>query len=378
MSLPVANLRLLIDEPEGFAAIQGSEVFMAKSSTDLPHDFADRMMRETLSQPANLRELVGRVIPDLAPQLDFPKMKPVPRTFLLDDYRERESDLLFEIPFLEAPGRLPLLLCLLLEHQSSVDDVMPLRLLLYAVLYWERQWRQWASDHQRGQRLRLTPVVPILFYTGNQPWDGSRSLADLFEADRSIQAFVPQWPTWLCDLTQFDPAELVQRPEALWQALAVVRGEQAERDAFFALFQQALQRLEPVAGIDRPRWDQLQRLVLYWTYYRRSKADRLQALNLALSTQAGVLLRQEIDDMTKQLEMSYEQELILESKKKGREEATTEMVDQQREILRGLIKERFTTIPEAVLQRIVAADKAKLDTALKQILRVHSPEELPL
>ena len=77
---------------------------MAKSSTDLPHDFADRMMCETLSQPDNLRELVARVIPDLAPQLDFPKTEPVPRTFLLDDYRERREG---ESAVRDPPGRAP-------------------------------------------------------------------------------------------------------------------------------------------------------------------------------------------------------------------------------------------------------------------------------
>lgn len=78
--------------------------------------------------------------------------------------------------------------------------------------------------------------------------------------------------------------------------------------------------------------------------------------------------------MAKQLEMSYEQEIILETAKKVR----AEMVEELREILREQLQQRFGTISEPVQQRIAAADKAKLDAAMRQVLRVRSPDELPL
>jgi hypothetical protein len=46
---------------------------------------------------------------------------------------------------------------------------MPLRSLLYAVLYWEQEWRRWEASHPRGEPLRLTPVLPIVFHTGGEP-----------------------------------------------------------------------------------------------------------------------------------------------------------------------------------------------------------------
>ncbi len=351
---------------------------MTSPAKDLPHDFPDRAIRDILSHPDNMRELLSRVIPELVALLDFARRQEVSPTFLLDDYRERESDLLFEVPFLNGTDRPPLLICLLIEHQSSVDDVMPLRLLFYAVSYWEKQWRQWASSHARGQRLRLTPVVPVVFYTGSQSWDGYQTLDELFETIEPLQVCIPKWKTWLCDLTTFDPGELVQRSEAFWQAMAVVRSEQAAREEFFKILKEALNHLEPVAEQDRPRWDQLQKLVLYWTFYRRSKKDREQALTLVRSTQTGVLFRQEIEAMAKQIEMSYEQEIILESKKKGREEAMAEVVERDRHILQKILLRRFGAIPEMVQQKIAAADETKLATALEEAAVVSSPEELPL
>ena len=51
--------------------------------------------------------------------------------------RRREADLFFRIPFASGDAERPALVCVLVEHQSGPDARMPLRTLLYAVLYWE-------------------------------------------------------------------------------------------------------------------------------------------------------------------------------------------------------------------------------------------------
>ena len=51
-------------------------------------------------------------------------VRPAERDFLLDDWRGRESDLLFRLPFrplTDAPALPPALVCLLVEHQSEPD-----------------------------------------------------------------------------------------------------------------------------------------------------------------------------------------------------------------------------------------------------------------
>jgi len=99
------------------------------------HDFPDRAFRELLSDPSNLRDLIAALLPDIAARLDFSRREILPRTFLLDDWRRRESDLLVRLPWLPGAGEdPPLLVCLLIEHQSQPDSPMPLRTLLYAVL----------------------------------------------------------------------------------------------------------------------------------------------------------------------------------------------------------------------------------------------------
>ena len=110
---------------------------------EYPRNFADRIYRESLKNPDNLRDLVSTVLPELARGLVFERAELLDREFPLDDWRRRESDLLFRIPYRDGDTVLEALICLLLEHQSQPDARMPLRLLLYAVLYWEREWKNW-------------------------------------------------------------------------------------------------------------------------------------------------------------------------------------------------------------------------------------------
>lgn len=173
------------------------------------HDFPDRAIRKLLEHPANLRDLVTAVAPELARQLDFAKLEPVqPREFLLDDWRSRESDLLFRVPLRRHRGHPGTLVCVLVEHQSQADPRMPLRMLLYAVLYWEREWKDWEA--RSGQRsrpsertpLRITPVLPIVFHTGSSPWRTARDLADLIEGPEALRRLAPHWPLFLWDLAK--------------------------------------------------------------------------------------------------------------------------------------------------------------------------------
>src|SRR5207244_4051814 len=88
---------------------------------EYPRDFADRIYRESLKKPENLRDLVSVVLPEIAGGFVFERAELVDREFPLDDWRRRESDLLFRVPFRDGDTELETLICLLLEHQSKPD-----------------------------------------------------------------------------------------------------------------------------------------------------------------------------------------------------------------------------------------------------------------
>ena len=72
--------------------------------SDTPRDLADRLIRQSLRQPENLRDFLRQVVPDLADGFVFESLQLLDREFFLEDWRRREADLPFEIPYRTAEG----------------------------------------------------------------------------------------------------------------------------------------------------------------------------------------------------------------------------------------------------------------------------------
>src|SRR5712692_579566 len=217
------------------------------------HDFPDRAIRRLLEEPRNLHDLIAAVLPDLVGRFDFDRLERPPRTLLLDDWRRRESDMLFRLPFRVEEGLPPALVCLLVEHQSEPDPPMPLLVLVYAALYWEQEWKAWEAGHEASRALRLSPVIPIVFHTGPTPWRTHRSLAELIGGPQDLRIYAPEWRLLFLDVAERTPAEWLQSAWDWLATMAVVRAEREEAEVFRTVFAAVLQRLESLSETERVR-----------------------------------------------------------------------------------------------------------------------------
>ena len=135
-----------------------------------PHD---KYFRSVFSNPADAASLLRAHVPDaLARTLKWSTLTLVPGRFVSPDWRDSEADLLFSVE--QEPHAAPVLVYVLLEHQSSPDRWMPLRLLNYGVQIWLR-WRN-REENKRG----LPLIVPLVLYQGAEPWQYDREFAELF------------------------------------------------------------------------------------------------------------------------------------------------------------------------------------------------------
>jgi hypothetical protein len=249
---------------------------------------------------------------------------------------------------------------------------MPLRLLLYAVLYWERQWQIWATGHAQREPLRLSPVVPIVFHTGPDPWRRRSGLADLFEAPEALRPFIPQWPLLYWDITDHSPQELLDSVRQWFQALAVVRAEAAEPEGFPAVLAEALRRLETLSQSDPVRWKELLWFLLSWALRRRPPNEHDATMRLVESSQTQASIRQEVEAMSQTVQQTWEQWMLEQGEAKGK-------ILAKRETLRDLLEERFGPLPEAVAQRVEAiTDFDRLRALLRQVVHIQALDELQL
>ncbi len=152
----------------------------------------------TLTEAASL--LQAYLPPSVSRELLWSSLEWQSVSFIDDRLRDSESDLLYAIR--RTADGAAAWLYVLLEHQSTPDPWLRLRLLKYSIRIWERDRRRHPQEKQ------LRPIVPLVLYQGGRVWREAREFAELFaEAVRDWPG-VPRYAHLLIDQTQVGPEEL--------------------------------------------------------------------------------------------------------------------------------------------------------------------------
>jgi predicted transposase YdaD len=170
----------------------------------------DRFVRYTFSPPERAEaELRAVLPPHVVSEVDWASLRRESGSVVDPELRHTETDLLFSARL--RSGR-PLLLYVLLEHQSTEDPWMALRMLRYVV----RQLEHWRQAHPESPRLPV--ILPLVMYHGPEPWAAPRRVEDLFELPTEEEererwrALVPRFEYLLDDLTAEREEALKARP----------------------------------------------------------------------------------------------------------------------------------------------------------------------
>jgi predicted transposase/invertase (TIGR01784 family) len=132
--------------------------------------FPDRSAKWLLENTENLRGLLQIIASDIVECLDFSKVEIKSTTFIPDNLREQESDMVYLFPFRDKDntGRTSeVLVYILLEHQSTLDRTMGFRLLFICVRYgtanagssWRKTYQNVTGDFNLSSRLSFTLVI---------------------------------------------------------------------------------------------------------------------------------------------------------------------------------------------------------------------------
>ena len=135
------------------------------------HDHSYKLM---FSHKQMVRDLLtGFVKEAWVEQLDFNQMEQVSGSYITDELRDREDDMIWRIWWRDRW----LYVYLLLEFQSSEDKHMAVRIMSYLGLLYQDLIRQDAFTPSG----KLPPVLPIVLYNGEKRWTAAQNVADLVE-----------------------------------------------------------------------------------------------------------------------------------------------------------------------------------------------------
>ncbi|RME04646.1 MAG: hypothetical protein D6805_02275 [Planctomycetota bacterium] len=159
---------------------------------------------ELFAPPPILRSFLCALVQGIwGHRLDFSQAQRIDKTYVLPDYRKSESDILYQIPYQNRDA----FVYILLEHQSTVDFLMPFRVLFYIVQIWWDYVKQ-DLDRAKQQDFRLPPIFPVVLYTGPGGWSGEREFVELVEGGQEFLPRLPNFRLEVLEVSRLGEAEL--------------------------------------------------------------------------------------------------------------------------------------------------------------------------
>ncbi|SKB51605.1 Putative transposase, YhgA-like [Lachnospiraceae bacterium] len=135
------------------------------------------------------------------------------------------------------------LVILAIENQDKIHYSMPIRKMLYDSLSYSAEIselgktqdnRKWTVDEKLSKVSKgtyVTPIMTVVLYTGEDKWDGPRSLHDMMDFDEEIRPYVPDYPLYIIDLGHDDKLSFPNSSlEELRVALSAIYSETADRN----------------------------------------------------------------------------------------------------------------------------------------------------
>jgi len=306
--------------------------------------------------------------------IDFSTLEKQGGSYVTDDLRDREDDIIWRV---RVAGDW-LYVYLLIEFQSQVDPWMAVWVMVYTGLLYQDLIKHEAVA--AGEL--LPPVFPLVLYNGSGRWTAARDIADLIvPLPTALARYRPQQRYHLIDEGRVEEATLAQATSV---AAELVRLEVLAADGPAAV-RPILQRL--TARLRDPRHASLRRALTVW--FARVLLRRLMpGANLPELhdlTEVETMLAERVDEWTQK----WKREGLLEGKLEGQREGKLEgKLEGQREgklegkregkteALQSVLTARFGPLPSWAGARLAGATIDQLDAWLNGFLQAETLEGL--
>lgn len=320
-----------------------------------PHD---ALFKRVFSDVTHAAGEFRAVLPsEIVAEIDFATLAVCPGSFVDESLRERHTDLLYSVRLRERDA----FLYLLFEHQSTVDALMPYRVLGYVV----RIWEGWLRDQPEARR--LPAVLPVVLHHSESGWTGSTRLLELIDLSPEVlertRPYLPDVGFLLDDLSKQTDEALYARAMTtlsrlvLW-SLRTARGGRLAAGTF-ATWGRAFRELgEAPSGREA-----LETILRYLVEVLGE--DRTDVIDAILAEDVGEHVREAY--------VTLHHRFIEEGRKEGLKEGLKEG---ERAVLLKLIKLKFGPPAAATVERIQAADSLQLGRWAERILSATSIDDL--
>ena len=182
----------------------------------------DVFVKKAMSDKNVAKEFFEANLPqDILSQVDLSTLKQEKENYFDNTLGHGIVDLIYSVNFGEDKGYL----ILLLEHQSTQDYSMPLRIMKYILKICDDYLKK-----NKGQKIPL--IYPILFYGGEAKYTAPLSLWSLFNNSERVKAFLTK-PIQLVETNNFRKEDI--RGRAYFGLMMYFMSRIREKDIFTSL-----------------------------------------------------------------------------------------------------------------------------------------------
>jgi hypothetical protein len=331
--------------------------------------FRENGLKLLLQHPGNAHDLLALAGTSLLDRIDFARMTVDPTTYVASDYRHLASDLVLRAPFRYSTGRRgsrTVLLYILIEHQSEPDPLMVLRILDYLVQIWKGQVRTRSQRGRLPAQIRLQPILPVVLYTGIQPWSDLGRLVDLVDAGDLFREVTPEYQPLFVSLPALSAAALETSGGYLGWVLELLKQRHTRPEEFRDLLGRVVHQLETMSAAERLCWLELLSYLEAMVYHDREKSEHEELRELILTSVQTDEHRQEVVTMRESMADFVRAE--------GRKEGTVLTL---RKVLLRHLRNRFGKVPKSVEKAVNATeDTTRLDTWVDRAVTAQTLEDV--
>ena len=279
-------------------------------------------------------------------QIDYATLERVNGSYVTDDLREREDDIIWRVRLNDSW----LYVYLLIEFQSGNDPWMALRVMVYTGLLYQDLIKTGAV----ATPAKLPPVFPIVIYNGAGRWRAARELADLIETlPPSLARYRPSQCYFLLDEGRVGEDELAGADNTFGELIRIESGPGP----------QDMRRIVERLGqrLQHPRHDSLRRAIVVWlnrvVFKHLLRGENIPEINnleeLKIMFGAGVI--------------PWTERWKQEGQEQGQQQGGGD-------VLRRQLTRRFGPLPQWAEDRLTHAELQQLETWADKVLDAQTLE----
>ena len=180
------------------------------NKTHTPHD---AIAKKFLTDVSIAKDFLEAHLPEeIKKHCDFSSLTLESSSFVEKDLAQHFSDILHKVRFTYGENSTDGYIYMLLEHQSTPDELLPFRILRYQAAIIKRHLEKHEKDKSRHSKIPI--VIPLVLYNGKRsPYPHSCNIVDIFE-NQELAKQMPLGSFNLIDLTVTSDDELIKHGKA--------------------------------------------------------------------------------------------------------------------------------------------------------------------